>query len=36
MGAAGGCLPLLVVKGLPERTLPYTRWLDWCKIAYIM
>jgi len=36
MGAAGGCLPLLVVKGLPERTLPYTRWLDWCKIAYII
>ena len=36
MGAAGGCLPLLVVKGPPEKTLPYTRWLDWCSIAYIV
>ena len=36
MGAAGGCLPLLVIKGAPERTLPYTRWLDWCKLAYIV
>ena len=36
MGAAGGCLPLLVLKGPPEKTLPYTRWLDWCSIAYII
>ena len=36
MGAAGGCLPLLVLAGHPERTLPYTRWLDWCSIGYIV
>ena len=36
MGAAGGCLPLLVLKGAPERTLPYTRWIDWCSISYII
>ena len=36
MGAVGGCLPLLVLKGAPEKTLPYTRWLDWCSIAYII
>jgi hypothetical protein len=36
MGAAGGCLPLLVIKGTPENTLPYTRWLDWCSIAFII
>ena len=36
MGAAGGCLPLLVLAGRPERTLPYTRWLDWCSIGYIV
>ena len=36
MGAAGGCLPLLVIKGAPEKTLPYTRWLDWCSIAFII
>lgn len=36
MGAAGGCLPLLVLAGHPERTLPYTRWLDWCSIGYLV
>ena len=36
MGAAGGCLPLLVLAGHPERTLPYTRWLDWCSIGFIV
>ena len=36
MGAYGGCLPLLVLAGKPSHTLPYTRWLDWCSIAYIV
>lgn len=36
MGAYGGCLPILVLAGRPSHTLPYTRWLDWCEIAYIV
>ena len=36
MGAAGGCLPVMVLAGKPAHTLPYTRWLDWCSIAYII
>jgi hypothetical protein len=36
MGAAGGCLPVFVLAGSPARTLPYTRWLDWCSISYIV
>ena len=31
VGAAGGCLPLLVLDGPPANTLPYTRWLDYCE-----
>ena len=36
MGAAGGCLPLMVLAGDAWRTLPYVRWIDWCKIAFIV
>ena len=36
LGAAGGCLPVMVIKGKPKSTLPYTRWLDWCKIAILV
>ena len=36
MGAFGGCLPVLVLAGKPSHTLPYTRWLDWCSLAYIV
>ena len=36
MGAFGGCLPVLVLAGKPAHTLPYTRWLDWCSIAYLV
>jgi len=36
MGAAGGCLPLMVLSGEAWRTLPYVRWIDWCKIAFIV
>lgn len=36
LGAVGGCLPLLVIKGEPHNTLPYMRWLDWCSLAYIV
>lgn len=36
MAAAGGCLPVLVLSGPPEATLQHTRWVDWCKIAYII
>ena len=27
---------MLVLAGAPARTLPYTRWLDWCSIAFIV
>ena len=38
LGAAGGCIPLFVI---PARVgaggmLPYTRWLDYCKLAYVI
>ena len=23
-------------SGHPERTLPYTRWLDWCSIGFLV
>ena len=36
LGAAGGCLPVLVLKGEPHNTLPYMRWLDWCEIAWVV
>ena len=36
MGAYGGCLPVLVLTGKPGHTLPYTRWLDWCSIAFLV
>ena len=36
LGAAGGCLPVLVLKGEPHNTLPYMRWLDWCSIAWVV
>ena len=36
MGAYGGCLPVLVLAGKPSHTLPYTRWLDWCSLAYLI
>ena len=36
LGAAGGCLPVLVIKGEPHNTLPYMRWLDWCSIAWVV
>ena len=36
MGAADGCLPVIVLRGPPEGTLPYTRWLDWCEIAVLV
>ena len=40
VGGSGGCIPLIVV---PEsggvdairRQLPYTRWLDYCSIAFL-
>ena len=25
----------MVIKGKPKSMLPYTRWLDWCKIAVL-
>ena len=41
LGAAGGCLPVLVLRGKSIRksaraTLPYTRWLNYCRIAFIV
>ena len=36
LGAANGCLPVMVLKGPPSHTLPYTRWLDWCEIAILV
>jgi hypothetical protein len=36
MGAFGGCLPVLVLSGKPSLTLPFTRWLDWCSIAFLV
>ena len=41
LGGAGGCIPVLVVpssdlaSALP-RFLPYTSWLDYCSIAYLV
>ena len=26
----------MVIKGKPKSMLPYTRWLDWCKIAVLV
>ena len=36
VGAAGGCLPLLVLDGPPANTLPYTRWLDYCELGFLV
>lgn len=36
LGAAGGCLPVLVIRGEAHNTLPYMRWLDWCQIGYLV
>ena len=36
LGAAGGCLPVMVIRGHPRSMLPYTRWLDWCEIAILV
>ena len=36
LGAAGGCLPVMVVRGAPQAMLPYARWLDWCAIAVLV
>ena len=36
VGAADGCLPVIVLRGPPAGTLPYTRWLDWCEIAVLV
>lgn len=38
-GAAGGCVPLIVIKSESSEqsnpTLPWRRWIDWCDIAYL-
>ena len=31
-----GCLPVIVLRGPPAGTLPYTRWVDWCEIAVLV
>jgi len=36
LGAAGGCLPVLVIRGEAHNTLPYMRWLDWCRVGYLV
>ena len=38
LGGAGGCIPLFVLptKHRVESMLPYTRWLDYCSIAYVV
>jgi hypothetical protein len=36
VAAAGGCLPVIVIFGPPQHTLPFTRWLDWCSIAVLV
>jgi len=45
LGGAGGCIPLFVIPAsraggnlghtLPSM-LPYTRWLDYCTVAYLV
>eukprot|EP00966_Prymnesium_polylepis_P226698 5244712-Prymnesium_polylepis.1 len=44
IGGAGGCIPVFVVPGPSSvplsqrlaRWLPYTRWLDYCDVAYLL
>ena len=42
IGAAGGCLPVLVLRGekslkqTVRATLPYSRWLDYCRVAFLV
>ncbi|KAL1515128.1 hypothetical protein AB1Y20_004190 [Prymnesium parvum] len=38
LGGAGGCLPLFVLPhaGGAAEMLPYTRWLDYCRIGYVV
>ena len=46
LGGAGGCIPVFVlpaIQGKPgdqivdvEHYLPFTRWLDWCSVAYFV
>ena len=40
-GAAGGCLPLIVIESLEVEAgtraiLPYRRWIDWCEGVYLV
>ena len=41
LGGAGGCVPLIFVPGSGSPAelgamLPYTRWLDYCRVAYLI
>ena len=48
LGGAGGCIPVFVLPPAGNRSvstdqtvdvlhyLPYTRWLDWCEVAYFV
>ncbi|KAL1499406.1 hypothetical protein AB1Y20_011611 [Prymnesium parvum] len=44
LGGAGGCIPVFVLQIQSKhklehavaRSLPYTRWLDYCKVAYLV
>ena len=44
LGGAGGCLPVFVVPGKTRKAvapslgtmLPYTRWLDYCSVSYLI
>ena len=38
VGAAGGCLPLLVLPSVADvpSVLPFTRWLDYCRLSFVV
>lgn len=36
VGAAGGCIPVIVVPPAASQTLPYLRWLDYCRGAILV
>ena len=39
VGAAGGCIPVFVLPEPPDAgrsMLPYTRWLDYCAIGFVV
>ena len=46
LGAAGGCIPVFVLPNQQRKDvdltvdithyLPYTRWLDWCEVAFFV